>query len=244
MPAGRGPDNSYRGQPPGPFPGMAAPGGWGPGGPPPRPSRRRWWLLGAMALLAIIAVTVAIVIVTRQGNSAGRHVSANATTTSSTTTPAAVPPVKISALDGLLPSPADVASAVSAPPLLSRIKPEQSHAFYSDHVVDNDCVGVVYAATQVFFEGSGWVSMRKQALADNLDNNAYKFSVTEAVVAFQDADAAMKFYHRASGVFHKCANRNVNARQLDPPDGDQMFMAVGPIAENDGILSTSMLSEG
>ncbi|SPM36379.1 sensor domain-containing protein [Mycobacterium rhizamassiliense] len=150
----------------------------------------------------------------------------------------------MSALDGILPSPGDVASAVSAPPLLSLTKPAESHAFYTGSIVDNNCAGVVFAAEQSFYEGTGWVSMRKQELADAQDAAAIKYSVIEAVVAFQDAGTAAKFYQRASDIFHKCANRTLNVRDVNVTDQGQAFEMVGPVSEKDGIVSASLLWEG
>lgn len=230
-------DATWLGHGPG-QPGMGAPG-WVPVST--RRRARRWWLLGGLGVVVVAAVVVVgVVVVGSGGGSADRQATA---TTRAATTPSA-PPVPMSALDGLLLSPADVAAVVKSPPLVSVMKPEESHAFYGDLVVDNDCVGVAFAATQSFYEGSGWVSMRKQPLADTPDTTAMKYVVTEAVVAFPNAGAAMKFYHRALDVFHKCANRNINLHELNQADSGKVFMTVGQISEKDGIVSTSLLREG
>jgi hypothetical protein len=214
--------------------------GWGPVGP--RQPARRWWLLGAFAIFVVGAVIAAVVIVTSGSGSQSTTQRATMTTTTATTT--TVPPVPVSAMDQLLPSPAEVADAVSAPALLDQTTPDQSHAFSSDHVVDSDCLGVVYPGMQQFYEGSGWESTRVQNLADTNDQHAKKFGITDAVIAFPDAATATKFYHRAVKVFYTCANRNVNMHSNDDPNGNNGFWAIGPVSETDGVLSTSAAQEG
>lgn len=144
----------------------------------------------------------------------------------------------------MLASPADVAAAVSAPPLVSLTKPADSHAFFGDEIADNNCVGVVFAVVQSFYDGTGWVSMRRQELADSPDSAAIKYSVVEAVVAYHDAGAAGKFYQRATDRFHQCANRTLNVREVNVPNSAGAFEMVGQVSEKDGIVSTSLLWEG
>lgn len=231
-------DGPYLGQP-----GMIAgvpPGysGWVAASAPRR--TLRWWLLGGLGVCVVVAVVVGVVAVSSARDSAN----VQATTTTSAPVISSVPPVPVSALDGLLPSAADVAAVVSAPPLVSLMKPAESHAFYDDLIVDNDCVGVAFAATQSLYEGSGWVSMRKQVLGDTTDDTALRHSVTEAVVAFPDAAAALKFYHRALDAFHKCANRNINVREMKVPDTGRRFLMVGRVSEKDGVLAAPLVWEG
>lgn len=231
-------------------PGMIADAPRGYSGAPPgysgwvsasKPVRKgRWWLVSGLGVFVVIAVVLGIATLRSMGDSADRKVTANTTAQAIPS----IPPFPMSGLDGLLLSPAEVAAAVSAPPLVSLIKPAESHAFSTDLVVDNDCVGVAFAAIQSFYEGSGWVSMRQQELADTADMAAHKYSVTEAVVAFPDAAAAVKFYHRALDVFHKCAKRTINLHEMSGSDTGQLFTTVGQISEKDGVISTSLLWEG
>lgn len=194
--------------------------------------------------MVVLVTSVVVGIVLGGSRHASTAQQATATTSATpTTTATTIPPIPNPALDSLLLSPTDVAAIVKSPPMVSIVKPEESHAFYSDTVVDSDYVGVAYAATQSFYEGSGWVSVRKQSLADTPDINATKYLVTEAVVAFPNAVAATKFYHRAVDVFHRCANRVINLHETVQTDNGKVFMTVGPISEEDGILSTSLLKE-
>ncbi|HEY9303768.1 MAG TPA: sensor domain-containing protein [Mycobacterium sp.] len=215
------------------------PPGWGPTTPRRRPAWR-WWLTGAIVLVAVVAVVVGIVITRSSGDSATQQ----ATATVIAPAPMSLAPVPISALDGLMPSPADIATELSTPPLVSLIKPEESHAFYLDHIVDSDCVGLVFAAELPLFDGSGWVSMRKQVLADTADVTTYKYVVTEAVVAFPDAPTGARFYHHAVDIFRKCANRSVNLQVPDDPKSPKVLMTVAQTTEKDGIVATSFLQEG
>jgi len=230
---GHQPPQSGYGAPP-------SPPGWAPAGTGGH--RGRWWLLWALAVIVVVAAVVGVVVVTSGGGS--ESAAPQATPTSTTVTSSSSAPLPISALDSLLLSPAEVADVVSAPTMVSLTKPEESHIFFNDHVVDNDCVGTIFAATQPFYQGSGWVSMRKLALADTEDNATKKHAVTEAVVAYADAGAATKFLDRAREVFHKCAGRNIDTRQVDDPSSTASFWTVGSASEEDGILSTSLISEG
>lgn len=214
------------------------PSGWA----PVSTGRRWWWPLGVLALVVVAAAVYGVIAVTSRGGS--ESASPQATATSTAVTSSSTPPLPISALDSLLLSPAEVADVVSASTMVSLTKPEDSHVFFNDHVVDNDCVGTIFAATQPLYQGSGWVSMRKLALADTEDNTAKKHAVTEAVVAYADASAAMRFFTRATDVFHNCAGRNINTRQVDDPSSAASFWTVGNASESDGILSTSLISEG
>ncbi|WAJ42980.1 sensor domain-containing protein [Mycobacterium sp. Aquia_216] len=187
-----------------------------------------------------MAVVAGLVIARFSGNSDNRQATMNSTAPSTSS----MPPVPITALDGMLASPADVAAALSAPPLVSLTKPADSHAFFGDEIADNNCVGVILAVVQSFYDGTGWVSMRRQELADAPDSAAIKYSVVEAVVAYQDAGAAAKFYQRAADRFHQCANRTLNVREVNVPNSSAAFEMVGQVSEKDGIVSTSLLWEG
>lgn len=210
-------------------------------GPNVRDRRAPWiWLLGAVTLLVVVAVVVVAAVVETSDGPRPRRITA----TGSTSTPSSVPPVPVSALDDLLLTPVEVAAAVSAPALVPLSRPAESHSLYSDDVVDSDCVGVAFAATRQFYEGSGWVSVRKLTVADTADVKRIKQSATEAVVAFPDATVAAKFYRRALDVFRKCAKRSINLRHVDESATGEIFMMVGQIYEKDGVVSTSLLQEG
>jgi hypothetical protein len=260
-PESYGPPPSYFGPlpPPGPYPppadahlrgnrpyagppamGMGVPPGYRGGLPPGKPPRpRRWWLLGGLGAFVVVAVVAAFVIFRFVANPTNREATSNTTAPSASS----MPPVPMSALDGMLTSPADVAAAIAAPSLVSFAKPPDSHGFYSEDIADNNCVGVVIPAIQSFYDGTGWVSMRRQELGDTQDSAA-KYTVNEAVVAYQDAGAAAKFYQRATERFHQCANRTLNVRDVNVPNSGAAYEMTGQVSEKDGIVSVSLLWEG
>lgn len=180
-------------------------------------SVRRWWRITiAMATIAIgLLVTVIVYEPHRTGTKT----------------------VSPSALSDVLLSSQEAANLVGAQTLSG--EPVQDK-LAATAIVDEDCAGVVGAAEQKAYEQSSWTGVRSQALSDA---TAKGWRLTQAVVSFSDAQGARAFVTDAAASWKKCANREINTRNVKKDDPRNLFWTTGPASQADGILAMTMIQE-
>ncbi|WP_082970457.1 sensor domain-containing protein [Mycobacterium sp. E2989] len=228
---------------------MSAPGDWGsgpggrpptgpyappfgyqnpPGHPPswpnpaPAPGRsgeslaRWWWLTGAAAALTV-GLLIAV-IVYQPAHSGGGTVAA-------------------SALPDVLLSAEEAAHAVGA----ERLSGEPVQDKLADTpIVDEDCVGVLKAAEQKAYGTTGSIAVRTQELGDG---DAKGWRLIQAVVSFPDAQSANDFVGNAATDWQRCANRELNTRNVNNDDPRNVFWKTGSVSRAGGILAMDMVQE-
>lgn len=230
---------------------MSAPGGWGsgPGGRPPSgpgyappfgyqsptppgpgswpnqaatPGRSRgslarwWWLTGAAATLTV-GLLIAVILYQPAHSSGGT--------------------VAASALPDVLLSAEEAAHAVGAQTLSGESVQDK---LADTPIVDEDCVGVLKAAEQKAYGTTGWTAVRTQELGDG---DAKGWRLIQAVVSFPDAASANNFVGNAATDWQRCANRELNTRNVNNDDPRNVFWKTGSVARAGGILAMDMVQE-
>jgi hypothetical protein len=181
------------------------------------PNVRLWWWLTIAAALLAVGLVVAVVVY-RPDHAGGGAVSA-------------------ATLADVLLSPREAAHAVGAETLSG--EPVQDK-LADTPIVDEDCVGVLRAAEQKAYERSGFTGVRSQDLGDDPGK---EWRLTQAVVSFPDAQAATSFVADARASWQRCANREVNTRNVKKDDPRNIFWTTGSASEADGILAMDMIQE-
>ena len=149
----------------------------------------------------------------------------------------ATQPVSTSALSDVLLSPEEAAHAVGANTMVG----EQVQERLTDTtIVDEDCAGMATPAQQKAYENSGWTAVRSQELGDQ---PAIGWRLTQAAVSFPDAHAANDFVANAAASWQKCANREINTRDVNKDDPRNIFWKTESVSQSDGILAMDMIQE-
>jgi len=224
-------------------------------GPPgsPRPGRIRTVALALTGVLVAIAAVIGVLLVARESGHSGATAQDSTTTppgnpavstgpTSASSTPGSVAPagaVPVSALSDLLLSPAELSSAIGVPPMTVV---NDEHSMWNDTIVDKDCDSVVMVNGQADYAGSGYTAIRWQALKDNPGD--WRWDVGQTVVSFPRADDASSYVAHAAEIWKKCANRTVNTRAAKDTDAPDTMWTIGPVADADGIVSTTRVPQG
>ncbi|WP_082963144.1 sensor domain-containing protein [Mycobacterium sp. E342] len=229
---------AYAGPPPWPpaSPGYAPPFGYqsAPGHlPPPGPgafwpsqaanprrfggSLARWWWLTSVAAMLTVGLLVAV-IVYQPAHPGGGTVAA-------------------SALPDVLLSAEEAAHAVGAESLSG--EPVQDK-LADTPIVDEDCVGVLKAAEQKAYGKAGWTAVRTQELGDA---PAKGWRLIQAVVSFPDAESANNFVGNAATDWQRCANRELNTRNVNKDDPRNVFWSTGSASRAGGVLAMDMIQE-
>lgn len=189
-----------------------------PAGPPPRRGEslaRWWWLTGAAAALTVGLV---IAVIVYQPDHPGGSVAA-------------------SALPDVLLTAEQAAHVVGAETLSG--EPVQDK-LADTPIVDEDCVGVLKAAEHKAYGKTGWTAVRTQELGDG---DAKGWRLIQAVVSFPDADAANNFVGNAATDWQRCANRELNTRNVNKDDPRNVFWTTGSVSRAGGILAMDMIQE-
>jgi hypothetical protein len=217
------------GQPPtpttaGPWPHQSGPPYFGPPPTAPGPlpasrpeSVRGWWSLTVATAVLTVGLLVALVVY-RPSHPATQ-------------------PVSTSALSDVLLSPEEAAHAVGA----NTMTGEQVQDKLTDTtIVDEDCAGMATPAQQKAYENSGWTAVRSQELGDQ---PAIGWRLTQAAVSFPDAHAAAGFVASLAASWQKCANREINTRDINKDDPRNIFWKTESASQSDGILTMDMIQE-
>ena len=145
----------------------------------------------------------------------------------------APPPVATDVLDRLLLSPAEINTAIGTTGILA----DATSAVMSDNsanIPDKDC-RFNFPAEASFYDGSGWIAMRRQGLSDS------SHAVFQAVVSFPSANDAARFFSASAQRWQACSMRQFHF--INPGQPDQVWTA-GPIAITNGTLSTTATRKG
>lgn len=221
-------------------PGGHTPPSWPPmpPGPPPHGNRRLIWvLLGLVCVLTVAAVVLAMNVV-----GGGRHENAQSSATTSSAASSDQAPVPVSALEGLLPT-KEVVSSAASDPGIGLVT--DGAAIDTDAMVDADCQGIASVAGPVY-AGSGWTAIRWQRWNSPAepDPPTWVHQAMVSVATYPQAEAARTFYTKQSAAWHKCSGRNINFRIPAVTDSPDQFWSVGGITDSDGVLKTTLTSEG
>jgi PknH-like extracellular domain len=141
--------------------------------------------------LAVLAATIAVA-----GCSSG------ASTTTHTPKP-----LPASALDGLLPSVADVSAVMG-----TAMTPHKSFSTTSDHrdlLPNLNCLGIWQIGERAIYGPSGFTAIRGQVLRAP-DTEIWNSFVMQAVALYPSADAARKFVAASAERWSNCSNHRVN----------------------------------
>jgi serine/threonine-protein kinase len=151
------------------------------------------------------------------------------------TSPAA-PPVAVAALEGLLPSPADINTAMGATGM-TVAGPLNEMWDNSAEIADQDCRFADAPAESPVYAGSGFTAVRGGALQEP---GEFTHFVGLAVVSFPSSGEATTFFATSAERWPACSNRRFTAKQ---PDESDVVWTVGPVTNTDGMLVTSKTQE-
>lgn len=193
--------------------------------PHPGRGRRRWWpVLAVLAVLAGVVAYVGYVAVSspEQATDPGN--------------------IDKFALDSLF-LPVEQVGAILADPSLASVYPGNLATLYGDDIIDNDCVGVRYVASERFYANGGWQRVSKRYYLSRPFRTTARSS-DQALIAFRDAGDAEKFRARAADSWIRCAGRTINVRERRIVNQDDELWSVGPVSSDDGILTVTLVRHG
>ena len=156
---------------------------------------------------------------------------------SSTPATTTSPPVAVGALDGLLPSAADINTAMGATAMTVTQNLNQMRDFTA-RLSDKACL-VAYSAQLSVYSGSGYTAVRGQELREPGQNSTHEAAV--AVVLFPTAAEAATFFNSSTQSWASCSNR----KYTDTPLQDQpaVTWTVGAVSNANGTLSLQRYRE-
>jgi hypothetical protein len=144
--------------------------------------------------------------------------------------PPSAPAVAESLLDALLLGTADLNAAMGTTGLTgSGLKMRMSDA--TNLVSRPECLPIYGPAGERVYAASGYTAVRHQSFSDP----GFAHSATEAVVLFPSASQATAFFGASAQGWQACANTGF----LHTMSGGRDSWEVGPVANADGLLSTS-----
>lgn len=166
-----------------------------------------------------------------------------AATTGGIATPAApVPAATAETLPSLLLAPADASSVLGAPVVVSaEVSAPWSDAIGRHALSDTACLPVTGAAQSGVYDGTGWTTLRGQALREPPTAPDWSHFASQAVVLFGSSDAAADFFDRSVHSWSGCAGRELTFAQPLAPD---QVWSVGPVASEGGLLTVSRTQRG
>jgi hypothetical protein len=159
-----------------------------------------------------------------------------------TTTSTPLPPIAVSALDGLLLPPTDVNTLMGAKNMSATV----SYSKMSDVTSElsdtaKDCQMVVLPAQLPTYTNSRWTAVRGQSLHEPGEASEFKHTVDQAVVSFPTAADAAAFYGASGQRWTACANRNYTRT---PKDQAPQTWSTQAAANTNGTLSIRRPEEG
>jgi PknH-like extracellular domain len=157
--------------------------------------------------------------------------SANSNRATPTTTPStSVPPVAQAALDGLLLSASQINAAMGATEL-SVADDTKRMEDVSAMVSRPECLPVYSPAETNAYANSGWTGVHRQFLGEP----SHSHVAEQTVVLFPTAQQASAFFTASAQRWLACSNGSFTHTM----SGGREVWAVGPISNNNGVLSTA-----
>lgn len=101
----------------------------------------------------------------------------------------------------------------------------------SDAVFDIDCLGAIYGAEEVVYQGSGWTDVRDQVLQEPGSDNDHW--VEQIAVLYPSAAKAQKFVDESRDVWDECAGSSID---IDKEGVDSTWDLAG--ADTGGAILT------
>ncbi|KDF01583.1 hypothetical protein Y900_022265 [Mycolicibacterium aromaticivorans JS19b1 = JCM 16368] len=83
----------------------------------------------------------------------------------------------------------------------------------SDGVSDVDCLGAIYGAEQMVYQGSGWMAVRDQVLQEPTADNAHW--VEQIAVLYPSNEKATAFVDRSRTTWQKCGGTSIDIDNSD-----------------------------
>ncbi|GAY17201.1 sensor domain-containing protein [Mycobacterium sp. shizuoka-1] len=83
----------------------------------------------------------------------------------------------------------------------------------SDGVSDIDCLGAIYGAEQLVYDGSGWTAVRDEVLQEPTSDNEHW--VEQIAVLYPSADEAQRFAEGARATWEKCGGTSIDIDHSD-----------------------------
>lgn len=147
------------------------------------------------------------------------------------------PPVAVAALDRLLLTAGEIkALTVSG---VTGEEPRKSMLQHGRYISETACAAVDNTAEESVYAGSGWTAVRRQVFAEPGDD--YDHFIDQAVVSFPAARDAADFFTASARMWADCSNQRYRYTKAGEPE---LAWTVGPVANVDGILSTTKTQEG
>jgi serine/threonine-protein kinase len=143
------------------------------------------------------------------------------------------------ALDGLLLSPDQIATAIGATEMAVTNR-ETAMGEESDYIADKACLPLNKAADGAVYGGSGWRAFRELRLVVPPGAKLTPI-VNQAVVLFPSAHDAGAFFTASAEQWPACSNRQYTWTQYPQPES---VYTVGPVSNTSGTLSASETSGG
>jgi hypothetical protein len=89
----------------------------------------------------------------------------------------------------------------------------QSMSDNSDGVSDVDCLGAIYGAEELVYNGSDWTAVRDEVLQEPATDNAHW--VEQIAVLYPSADKAQKFVEGSRTSWEKCGGTSIDIDNSD-----------------------------
>lgn len=152
-----------------------------------------------------------------------------------------VPPVEVSALNGLLLDSGQINQALDATAMKVWFSTKAMWD-WSSGISDPACLAVDGPAQKKVYVNSGWTAVRGQRLDDSVDDSKKRdHYAIQAVIAYPSARDASAFYNSSARNWPACSKRRFSDVTPGQPD---VVWTVSAITHDNGMLSTSEVQEG
>ncbi len=199
--------------------------------------------VAAAAAAAVFVVGAGVLMATtgRSGTAAPSVASPRPSVSSTVRTPTAQTPpptVSLSALPGLLLDVGTINGIEGATDIALEPDPDNSRTFIGVENDRPDCGGIQAPALDPVLQGSGWIGVRTQLLADP---NRNQHLITNAVIDYPTAKAANDFAAKEAQAWAMCSGATLHSTSRHEPPS---IWSVGTVTNRGGMLSVINIEEG
>jgi hypothetical protein len=150
-------------------------------------------------------------------------------------------PVATSAVEDLLAGPVEVSKVAGSGTTLVQ-QARATGMSDSTGISSRDCRSAWSPLQKASYDGSGWISVAGKILSDERDKETRPDNViTQAVVSFNDSDAADTFFSGVTKRWKACSDKSVVYTQ---DGGKQTNWSLGPVISGDDVIQISQTAEG